>query len=153
MFKIYSAKIYSNTSIITFKFVVQVKKTEKNNAYKKKGNWLLKELKLVDGIDGNKVVPCVYLPLLIVIHSSISFQETSEFNIQFDKVYQWSASNVQERLMFFAILWKLCSKYLPKQTPMFVNIPPGIIEDSVKQESTSLDNEGCSSFFFNIFYL
>lgn len=33
----------------------QVKKTEKNNIYKKKSNWPLKELKVVDGIDGNKV--------------------------------------------------------------------------------------------------
>ena len=58
-------------------------------------------------------------------------------------MYQWSASNVQERLMFFAILWKLCSKYLPKQSPMFVNIPSGIIEDSVKPEaSAALEHEG-----------
>lgn len=33
----------------------QIKKIEKNNAYKKKSNWPLKELKLVDGLDGNKV--------------------------------------------------------------------------------------------------
>ena len=70
-------------------------------------------------------------------------QETAEFSIHFDKVYLWSASNVQERLLLFSILWKLCTKYLPKQSPMFVNIPPGIIEDSVIPEtSVVLDHEG-----------
>lgn len=34
---------------------IQVKKTEKNNGFKKKNMWPLKELKLVDGIDGIKV--------------------------------------------------------------------------------------------------
>ncbi len=50
--------------------------------------------------------------------------------------------------MFFAILWKLCSKYLPKQSPMFVNIPSGIIEDSVKPEASSaLEHEGNTILF------
>ena len=45
--------------------------------------------------------------------------------------------------MCVAILWKLCSQYLPKQSPMFVNIPSGIIEDLVKQEaSAALEHEG-----------
>ena len=70
-------------------------------------------------------------------------QETAEFSIQFDKVYHWSASNIQERLVLFSILWKLCSKYLPKQSPMFVNIPPGIVEETVMPEtSVALDHEG-----------
>lgn len=39
--------------------------------------------------------------------------------------------------MFFAILWKLCTKYLPKQSPAFMNMPPGITEDSIKPEASS----------------
>ena len=85
-------------------------------------------------------------------------QETADFDMHFDKIYHWIASNVQERLMFFAILWKLCSKYLPKQTPLFVNIPTGIIEDySVPETSQALDN-GDNVFktivlFLLLFYL
>lgn len=139
-----------------------MKKTEKNNTYKKKSNWPLKELKLVDGIDGNKVCAifsvalssivefyqCISNLLLKLHNSNLSFsncQETAEFSLTFDKVYQWSASNVQERLLLFSILWKLCSKYFPKQSPMFMNIPAGIMEDTVIPEaSTALDHEGYS---------
>jgi len=101
--------------------IYKVKKTEKN-VFKKKHTWPLKELKLIDGIDANK--------------------DTAEFDIHFDKVYHWVASNVQERSIFFSILWKLSSKYLPKQSSMFVNIPAGIIEDSVAPETSQvLDNQ------------
>lgn len=45
--------------------------------------------------------------------------------------------------MFFSILWKLVSKYLPRQSSMFVNIPAGIIEDSATLEaSQALNNQG-----------
>lgn len=39
--------------------------------------------------------------------------------------------------MFFAILSKLCSKYLPKQSPLFVNIPPGVMEESAAPQTTT----------------
>ena len=71
-----------------------------------------------------------------------------------DKAYHWVASNIQERLMFFAILWKLCSKYLPKQSPSFINIPPGIIDDSIRPlTSPAIDQEGkCkSNLFISVF--
>ena len=50
--------------------------------------------------------------------------------------------------MFFAILWKLCSKYLPKQSPMFVNIPSGITEDSVQLSQATPALEG--NLYFNL---
>ena len=52
--------------------------------------------------------------------------------------------------MFFAILWKLCSKYLPKQSPLFVNIPPGIIEDSTQlsQSTPALEGKKITIFLY-----
>ena len=90
---------------------------------------MLQELKMVDGVNSSK--------------------ECAEFNLQLDKVYRWVASNIQERLMFLAILWKLSSKYLLKQNPVFVNLPPGIIDDSIKPVSAqNIDNEGNFIGFF-----
>lgn len=34
------------------------------------------------------------------------FQDTHEFDLHFDKVYKWYASNVQERQCFIIVLWK-----------------------------------------------
>ena len=44
--------------------------------------------------------------------------------------------------MFFSILWKLSSKYMPRQSSMFVNIPVGIIENSAAPETSQANNQG-----------
>ena len=46
-------------------FLQQIKKTEKN-IYKKKQSWPLQELKMVDGIDGNKVFHFYFICLITV---------------------------------------------------------------------------------------
>ncbi|KAJ9582030.1 hypothetical protein L9F63_003613 [Diploptera punctata] len=96
--------------------IYQVKKTDKN-VFKKKSQWLLSELKSVDG-------------------KSLS-GDTHEFDLQFDKVYKWFAINLQERQNFLVVLWKQCFKLLPKQKPPFSNIP----EEWTSDTSMLVENE------------
>ncbi|XP_035207311.1 exocyst complex component 1-like [Stegodyphus dumicola] len=91
-------------SIIT---ISQVKKSDKEG-YKKKCSWQLRELKLVDGKDEKK--------------------PTAEFDLHFEKVYKWIASNVSEKHAFIKCLWKFCS-HLPRQKPTFINIPKELLQD------------------------
>lgn len=37
----------------------------------------------------------------------LSFQDTHEFDLQFDKVFKWFAINLQERQNFLVVLWKV----------------------------------------------
>jgi hypothetical protein len=58
IYKVYLLQFSHVPEYVLYSVIVfnkQVKKTEKNNVYKKKSSWPLKELKTVDGIDGNKV--------------------------------------------------------------------------------------------------
>nr|CAG4643786.1 EOG090X02H9 [Lepidurus arcticus] len=101
----------------------QVKKTDKN-VYKKQKSWALPELKAVDGKNPGK--------------------DTLEFDLHLDKIYKWEASNAQERLLFFAVLWKLCQKYLPKQTPVFRNVPQNVLNEAT--QSLNADSKDGGSF-------
>ncbi|XP_065352705.1 exocyst complex component 1 isoform X1 [Cloeon dipterum] len=81
----------------------QVKQTDRNT-FKKKEDWELSELKLVDAKSATAV-------------------EQHDFILQFDKMYHWSATNLKERQSFLTSLWKMSNKYLPKQKPAFLNFP------------------------------
>ncbi|XP_014251486.1 exocyst complex component 1 [Cimex lectularius] len=80
--------------------IYQVKKTEKN-IFKKKRSWSINSLKFVDG--------------------KCSLPDTSDFDLYFDKVYKWSATNPQERQNFIIVLWKQC--YQSQMKPEFKNVP------------------------------
>ncbi|RZF37975.1 hypothetical protein LSTR_LSTR005475 [Laodelphax striatellus] len=80
----------------------QVKKSDKN-VLKKKRSWPLGSLKIVDG--------------------KTASADTQEFDLYFDKVYKWHASNTQERQSFLIVLWKQCSNYSLKERPEFKNLP------------------------------
>lgn len=81
--------------------IYEVKKAERNT-FKKKCSWPLNMLQLVDG---KSPTP-----------------ECTEFDLQFEKVYKWSATNTQERQSFIVVLWKQCCHYL-KDKPEFKNFP------------------------------
>ncbi|XP_073987849.1 exocyst complex component Sec3 isoform X2 [Rhodnius prolixus] len=81
--------------------IYQVKKTEKN-IFKKKRNWPLNTLKIVDG--------------------KCASTDSNDFDLHFDKVFKWSATNPLERKTFIIVLWKQCVYYQEK--PEFKNIPP-----------------------------
>lgn len=88
--------------------ICQVKQNDKN-VFKKKRSWPLSDLKIVDGKNTNS--------------------DNHEFDIHIDKTYRWLASNLQERQNFFITLWKQCCKHLPKQKPIFRNIPENWISE------------------------
>ncbi|XP_055958855.1 exocyst complex component 1 [Patella vulgata] len=89
-------------------FIYQVKKTDRGDAYKKKLSWLLRDLRNVDGRSAQK--------------------ETTEFDLQFEKIYSWATSSVEEKEGFLSSLWRLSQRYLI-QKPTFVNIPEHLIQD------------------------
>ncbi|XP_006814211.1 exocyst complex component 1-like [Saccoglossus kowalevskii] len=63
----------------------KVKKSEKDT-YKKRESWLLSDLKVVDGKDTTK--------------------DVAEFDLQFEKIFKWIASNEAEKNAFITSLWK-----------------------------------------------
>ncbi|XP_046670906.1 exocyst complex component 1 isoform X2 [Homalodisca vitripennis] len=95
--------------------IYQVKKTDKN-VMKKKRSWNLSNLTLVDG--------------------KTTSLETHEFDLHFDKVYKWFASNLQERQCFLIVLWKQCSSYSLKERPEFKNLPKEWISGELSPSQT-----------------
>ncbi|XP_015771492.1 PREDICTED: exocyst complex component 1-like [Acropora digitifera] len=81
--------------------IYQVKKTEKDT-YKKRTNWRLKDLKLIDGQDETS--------------------DNAEFHLHFDKTYKWVASSVQEKHNFIVALWKLCERHLTQRKPTLLHV-------------------------------
>uniref|UniRef100_A0A674IQK1 Exocyst complex component Sec3 PIP2-binding N-terminal domain-containing protein n=1 Tax=Terrapene triunguis TaxID=2587831 RepID=A0A674IQK1_9SAUR len=85
----------------------KVKKADRGDQYKMTDRWPLKDLKLVDGKNVN--------------------QECLEFELQFDKVYKWTAVSADEKNAFIRCLWKLNRRYLSSSIA-FVSIPSCMLE-------------------------
>lgn len=96
-------------------YLYQVKKSDKD-VYKKRNAWNLRELKSVDGRHDNK--------------------DLAEFDLHFDRVYKWNASNAHEKWAFISCLWKLVCRHLPRQKPSFVNVPSNLLEESILSGET-----------------
>ncbi|XP_070552598.1 exocyst complex component 1-like isoform X2 [Ptychodera flava] len=96
--------------------VYKVKKSEKDT-YKKRESWPLTDLKKVDGKDEAKDLP--------------------EFDLHFEKIYKWIASNVAEKNSFIACLWKLSQRYLVRKKPTFVNVNPQLLEETIQADEES----------------
>uniref|UniRef100_A0A8C3HDK4 Exocyst complex component Sec3 PIP2-binding N-terminal domain-containing protein n=2 Tax=Emydidae TaxID=8476 RepID=A0A8C3HDK4_CHRPI len=88
-------------------FLEKVKKADRGDQYKMTDRWPLKDLKLVDGKNVN--------------------QECLEFELQFDKVYKWTAVSADEKNAFIRCLWKLNRRYLSSSIA-FVSIPSCMLE-------------------------
>ncbi|XP_041461767.1 exocyst complex component 1-like isoform X1 [Lytechinus variegatus] len=109
-------------------FLHKVKKTDKD-AFKKRQSWPLAELKICDGKDSKTDVP--------------------DFDLHFEKVYRWIASNVAEKNAFISSLWKLSQRYLKQlKKPDFINVKPALLEEylsleqaKVAQSEDELSNE------------
>ncbi|XP_071949546.1 exocyst complex component 1-like isoform X2 [Antedon mediterranea] len=89
----------------------KVKKADKEN-FKKRQCWLLSELKQVDGKDAEKDLP--------------------DFDLHFEKIYKWIASNEVEKNKFITTLWKLSSRYQKDRhkPELFVNVKPSLLEET-----------------------
>uniref|UniRef100_A0A663MAW5 Exocyst complex component Sec3 PIP2-binding N-terminal domain-containing protein n=1 Tax=Athene cunicularia TaxID=194338 RepID=A0A663MAW5_ATHCN len=101
-------------------FLVKVK-VDRGEQYKIAYRWPLAELQLVDGKTLN--------------------QASLDFDLQFDKVYKWTASSFEEKKTFIRCLWKLNHRFLTSSIT-FVNVPSYAVEGnyqdglSVYQEMT-----------------
>ncbi|XP_009638979.1 exocyst complex component 1 [Egretta garzetta] len=82
-------------------FLVKVK-VDRGEQYKVAYRWPLAELKLVDGKTLN--------------------QASLDFDLQFEKVYKWTASSLDEKKTFIRCLWKLNHRFLGSSVT-FVNVP------------------------------
>lgn len=79
-------------------------KNERDDIFKKKEHFSLRDVKTVDGINPRKLLP--------------------EFDMVVgDHVYNLCASTADEKDAFIKQLYKFASKYLPVQKPDFVNVP------------------------------
>ncbi|KAK9882783.1 hypothetical protein WA026_023201 [Henosepilachna vigintioctopunctata] len=94
--------IVSSTSAPINISIVQIKQTDKQS-FKRKRSWALAELKSLDGHNDSP--------------------DTQEFDMLFDKVYRWTASNIKERQSFIHNLWRQAKKHILKEMPTFKNVP------------------------------
>ncbi|XP_052794557.1 exocyst complex component 1-like isoform X2 [Mya arenaria] len=105
--------------------VYQVKKSDKGETYKKKINWPLKDLKVVDGKDAKK--------------------DTADFDLHFEKAFKWTASSSGERDAFISCLWKHAQRHLTHK-PKFENVPEHLLEEIIRPVSQGqAPVEGASS--------
>uniref|UniRef100_A0A8C3SLL3 Exocyst complex component Sec3 PIP2-binding N-terminal domain-containing protein n=1 Tax=Chelydra serpentina TaxID=8475 RepID=A0A8C3SLL3_CHESE len=95
-------------------FLEKVKKADRGDQYKMTDRWPLKDLKLVDGKNVN--------------------QECLAFELQFDKIYKWTAVSADEKNAFIRCLWKLNRRYLSSSIA-FVSIPSCLLEESAGTEA------------------
>ncbi|XP_054695842.1 exocyst complex component 1-like isoform X6 [Grus americana] len=104
-------------------FLVKVK-VDRGEQYKIAYRWPLAELKLVDGKTLN--------------------QASLDFDLQFDKVYKWTASSFDEKKTFIRCLWKLNHRFLASSVT-FVNVPSCAAEGRQRSQEDRKDTEETES--------
>ncbi|XP_075018650.1 exocyst complex component 1-like [Calonectris borealis] len=98
-------------------FLVKVK-VDRGEQYKIAYRWPLAELKLVDGKTLN--------------------QASLDFDLQFDKLYKWTASSFDEKKTFIRCLWKLNHRFLASSIA-FVNVPSCAVEGRQRPQEDRKD--------------
>ncbi|XP_069502744.1 exocyst complex component 1-like [Ambystoma mexicanum] len=94
--------------------LVKLKKVDRDQ-YKRNETWFLYDLRLVDGKD--------------------AIQETPDFDLQFDKLYRWTASSFAQKNTLLSCIWKLNTRHL-SGTIRFTNVSPGELEDLPYQQES-----------------
>ncbi|XP_078520173.1 exocyst complex component 1-like isoform X2 [Lissotriton helveticus] len=100
--------------------LVKLKKVDRDQ-YKRSETWSLYNLKLVDGKEGTQVTP--------------------DFELQFDKLYRWTASSSAQKTTLLSCLWKLNTRHLSGSIS-FINVSSGDLEDlpyQQKSEESSIE--------------
>lgn len=98
-------------------FLVKVK-VDRGVQYKVAYRWPLAELKLVDGKSLDQVNP--------------------DFDLQFDKIYKWTASSFDEKKTFIRCLWKLNHRFLSSAIT-FVNVHSCSVEGRQRPQEDRRD--------------
>lgn len=95
----------NNTGITRIAMV----KVQDKGIYKKKQNWHLDELKIVDARN----------------------QTDHEFDLTFEKKFEWAAVNLNEKKTFLSLLWRYVNKSsVITSKALFKNIPEDWIDES-----------------------
>uniref|UniRef100_A0A8V5GMA5 Uncharacterized protein n=1 Tax=Melopsittacus undulatus TaxID=13146 RepID=A0A8V5GMA5_MELUD len=82
--------------------ITKVKQFEGSTSFVRRTQWMLEQLRQVNGIDPNRDSP--------------------EFDLLFENAFdQWVASTASEKCTFFQILHSTCQRYLTDKKPEFIN--------------------------------
>ncbi|KAJ7412825.1 syntaxin-binding protein 6 [Willisornis vidua] len=82
--------------------ITKVKQFEGSTSFVRRTQWMLEQLRQVNGIDPNRDSP--------------------EFDLLFENAFdQWIASTASEKCTFFQVLHHTCQRYLTDKKPEFIN--------------------------------
>ncbi|NXK85219.1 STXB6 protein, partial [Amazona guildingii] len=82
--------------------ITKVKQFEGSTSFVRRTQWMLEQLRQVNGIDPNRDSP--------------------EFDLLFENAFdQWVASTASEKSTFFQVLHHTCQRYLTDKKPEFIN--------------------------------
>ncbi|XP_038642117.1 syntaxin-binding protein 6 isoform X2 [Scyliorhinus canicula] len=82
--------------------ITKVKQFEGSSSFVRRSQWMLEQLRQVNGIDPNRDCP--------------------EFDLIFENAFdQWVASTASEKCTFFQILHNISQRYLSDKKPEFIN--------------------------------
>ncbi|XP_057400135.1 syntaxin-binding protein 6 isoform X1 [Balaenoptera acutorostrata] len=90
--------------------ITKVKQFEGSTSFVRRSQWMLEQLRQVNGIDPNR--------------------DSAEFDLLFENAFdQWVASSASEKCTFFQILHHTCQRYLTDRKPEFINCQSKIMGD------------------------
>ncbi|NXS38447.1 STXB6 protein, partial [Pomatostomus ruficeps] len=82
--------------------ITKVKQFEGSTSFVRRTQWMLEQLRQVNGIDPNRDSP--------------------EFDLLFENAFdQWVANTASEKCTFFQVLHHTCQRYLTDKKPEFIN--------------------------------
>ncbi|XP_067847091.1 syntaxin-binding protein 6 isoform X1 [Heptranchias perlo] len=111
--------------------ITKVKQFEGSTSFVRRSQWMLEQLRQVNGIDPNRDCP--------------------EFDLVFENaIDQWVASTASEKCTFFQILHNISQRYLSDKKPEFINCqskvmgdekPSHIVQNTTKIEKNRKEDE------------
>ncbi|XP_078089401.1 syntaxin-binding protein 6 [Mustelus asterias] len=88
--------------------ITKVKQFEGSSSFVKRSQWMLEQLRQVNGIDPNRDSP--------------------EFDLVFENAFdQWAANTASEKCTFFQILHNISQRYLSDKKPEFINCQSKVV--------------------------
>ncbi|NXO96420.1 STXB6 protein, partial [Certhia brachydactyla] len=116
--------------------ITKVKQFEGSTSFVRRTQWMLEQLRQVNGIDPNRDSP--------------------EFDLLFENAFdQWVANTASEKCTFFQVLHHTCQRYLTDKKPEFINCQSKImggnsilhsaadsVQSAVQKASQALNERG-----------
>uniref|UniRef100_A0A8C5RCJ9 Syntaxin binding protein 6 n=1 Tax=Laticauda laticaudata TaxID=8630 RepID=A0A8C5RCJ9_LATLA len=99
-------------------YITKVKQFEGSTSFVRRSQWMLEQLRQVNGLDPHRDSP--------------------EFDLLFENAFdQWVASTASEKCTFFQILHHTCQRYLTDKKPEFINCQSKVIGGTLLWEFVS----------------